>query len=140
MAVWGIGAYYDEDKSKEFIKNGIAYIGWDKKDASVLHNMLDYIRIGDIIYLKSFAPKTQTLTIKAVGIVTNTQREVAENHLKDRLSTLGTGVLVEWKESFKEQFISITPNMYKNNVFNNTIYQEFNKNIINTLIKALINS
>jgi len=39
MAVWGIGAYYDEDKSYDFISSGVACLGWSKQDAQPLHSM-----------------------------------------------------------------------------------------------------
>lgn len=139
MAIWGMGAFYEEDVSAQFIENGVAFVGWDKKEAPVLHNMLDHIRVGDIIYLKSFTPKNKKLTIKAIGIVTNAQREVQDLRLKDRLYPIGKGVTVAWKTpaDFRES-IEVTERMFKNNVFNNTLYQEYNDEVIDLIFKQLL--
>ena len=70
MAIFGFGATYDrEDVSARFVAAGVACVGWSETDAPPLHNILHHIKIGDIAFLKSFAPQIG-LTIKAVGIVT----------------------------------------------------------------------
>lgn len=134
MAVWGIGAYYKgsipADKTAEFLKDGYAYIGWDETEASALYQMFDSIKFGDIIYIKSFVPRTKQLHIKAIGIVINT--------VKKRSKSLGTGISVRWKKDFTPIIINITPQIFRNNVFNNTLYEEFNEEIIRSLIDALI--
>ena len=33
MAIYGVGAYYEEDVSASFIQNGIVGVGWGKEDA-----------------------------------------------------------------------------------------------------------
>lgn len=135
MAVWGIGAYYSNsepaDKTKDFIENNCACIGWNKDDAPSLHFMFDSIKAGDIIYIKSFTPKTKELHIKAVGLVNDTT--------KKHYDSLGTGVRVIWKENFQPFSISVDDKMYKNNVFNNTLFEEFNTNIIEKIIKSIMN-
>lgn len=134
MAVWGIGAYYkgtdSADKSNDFIKDGCAYIGWDETEASALYRMFDSIKAGDLIYIKSFVPKTKQLNIKAVGIVVNTE--------KRNSNSLGTGISVRWKQEFIPITIEITPQIYRNNVFNNTLFEEFNEEIIQKLVDSLI--
>lgn len=86
MAIYGFGAYYDRDVSKEFISNGLACLGWSSKKAPSLHKLLKHIKIGDLIYIKSHPPD-KGLTIKAVGII-----------LDDTLSNtdMGTCLNVEW--------------------------------------------
>lgn len=135
MAVWGIGAYYkgdnSTDKTQDFIDSGFACIGWDEKDASALYQMIKSVKIGDIIYIKSFTPNQKQLYIKAVGIVTDN----CKNH-----DGLGYGVKVKWKEEFIESInITISPEMYRNNVFNNTMYEEYNENIISKLVDIIMN-
>jgi hypothetical protein len=49
MAIFGIGATYEEDVSPEFINKGVACVGWNEKKAQPLHNLLRHIKIGDII-------------------------------------------------------------------------------------------
>ena len=133
MSVWGIGSYYKGSKPKDvtsnFLANGYAYIGWSKNDAPSIYQMFDSIKLGDIIYIKSYARKYKSLNIKAVGIVTDTN--------KFQNSNLGTGISVKWNINFKPFSIPLTAEIYKNNVFNNTLYEEFNQDIIQKLINSL---
>lgn len=62
MAVWGMGAFYDSDVSKQFVSQGCACIGWDKADAPALYQMLMSVKIGDIMYLKSVLPRKKAVT------------------------------------------------------------------------------
>lgn len=134
MAVWGIGAYYKganpSDKTAEFLNDGCAYIGWDETEASALYRMFDSIKIGDIVYIKSFVPKTKHLHIKAIGIVTSTEKKTS--------NSLGTGIPVQWKQNFTPIIISVTPQIFRNNVFNNTLFEEFNGEIIRKIAGELI--
>ena len=134
MAVWGIGAYYKgsspADKTDEFLNDKRAYIGWNEPDAPALYRMFDSIKAGDLIYIKSFAPKTKQLQIKAVGIVKDTKKEASDS--------LGTGISVRWKQCFTPITVDVTPQIYRNNVFNNTLYEEFNDNIIKEVIDGLM--
>ncbi len=132
MAVWGIGAYYDSDKSDDFINNNVACIGWDEKSAPALHKMISSIKMGDIIYIKSYVTQKQQLLIKAIGIVTST----AISNPND--SNLGMGVTVKWDKRFSPYTFDITKAMYRNNVFNNSLYEEFNSDIIQFLTNNLI--
>lgn len=93
--------------------------------------MFDSIKSGDIVYIKSFTPKTKELHIKAVGLVKDTT--------KKHYDSLGTGVKAIWKENFQPFSITIDDKMYKNNVFNNTLFEEFNTNIIEQIIKSIMN-
>ena len=133
MSVWGIGAYYNEDKASDFISNGVACLGWARKDAQPLHSMLSSIKIGDIIYIKSFVTQKKQLIVKAIGIVTS---EACD---KPNKTNLGCGVCVKWKENFREEVFDVTPEMYRNNVFNNSLYEEFNEDILYFIIKQLLN-
>ncbi len=134
MAVWGIGAYYKNsspaDKTDEFLNDKRAYIGWNEPDAPALYRMFDSIKAGDLIYIKSFAPKTKQMQIKAVGIVKDTKKEASDS--------LGTGIEVCWKQCFTPSTIKVTTQFYRNNVFNNTLYEEFNDNIIQKVIEGLM--
>lgn len=40
MAVYGVGAYYDEDVTKDFIDEKCFCIGYEKSDATTLYEML----------------------------------------------------------------------------------------------------
>ena len=53
---------------------------------------------------------------------------------------LGYGVKVKWKEEFSESInITVSSEMYRNNVFNNTMYEEYNENIISKLVDIIMN-
>ena len=134
MSVWGIGAYYSgaikKDKTADFINSNCAFIGWSKTEAPPLHRMLDSIKIGDIIYIKSFVPRNKRLTIKAIGIVTNTK--------KIHNNSLGTGIEVKWKSGLVPFNIGVSPAMFTNNVYNNSLYEEFNEEILHQIINQLI--
>lgn len=135
MAVWGIGAYYKGDnsidKTQDFINQGFACIGWEEKDAPALYQMIKSVKTGDIIYIKSFTPNQKQLYIKAVGIVTDNYKKHTD---------LGYGVKVKWKKDFNKAVkLSVSSEMYRNNVFSNTLYEEYNENIISQLVDIIMN-
>ena len=69
MAIYGIGANFNKtDVSQYFINNNVAGIGWGIKDAPDLHQFIKSLKVGDIIYIKSYSPSAG-LIIKAIGIV-----------------------------------------------------------------------
>lgn len=92
--------------------------------------MFDSIKTGDIIYIKSFVLRTKQLHIKAIGIVTGTEKRTSDS--------LGTGIPVQWKQNFTPITISVTPQIFKNNVFSNTLFEEFNEEIIRKIVGELM--
>lgn len=124
MAIYGIGSMYGRsiERKNEFLASHCACIGWKKEEAPALHQMLRKIKVGDFIYIKSFAVIKKELRVKAVGIVISDERE------KDNL---GEGVTVKWLWDCRDTpaVIDITDEVYKNNVFNNTLYEEYNSSI-----------
>lgn len=135
MAVWGFGAYYlgesSPDKSQEFLDNEYVCVGWSEEQAPALHQMLRAIKVGDIVFIKSFAVKTKKLRIKAVGIVIDNACVVSGG--------LGTGIKVKWSKKYNPiEPIYITPEIYRNNVFKNSIYEEYNEEIIKKLVDAIM--
>lgn len=134
MAIWGIGANYNEpdggkrDVLRAFLSSDRAYIGYSLAQAPSLHCMLGAIKTGDIIYVKSFWAKR--LNIKALGIVTDpTAIKTAD---------MGTGISVKWKKGFEPTYVTLDGPGCKNNVYRNTLYEEFNPEIANLLIDELI--
>lgn len=134
MAIWGIGANYNDPDGKKrnvlrlFLASGRAYIGYSQAQAPSLHRMLGTIKAGDIIYVKSFWAKR--LNIKALGIVTDPTAVKTDD--------MGTGISVKWKKDFKAISFDIDAPRGKNNVYSNTLYEEFNPEIANLLINELI--
>ena len=69
MAIFGIGAFYDEDVSKHFIEQSLVGVGWDAIEAPELHQFMRSLRVGDLVYIKSFPPASPEIFVKAIGIV-----------------------------------------------------------------------
>ncbi|OUJ18881.1 hypothetical protein AMET1_0532 [Methanonatronarchaeum thermophilum] len=125
MAIYGIGAYWDEDKSEEFINNNIASIGYKEKHAPYMYELAREIESGDIIFIKSFTPK-QGLTIKAVGII-------LDNQINDTI--IGKkGWNVKWLWTGKEK---IGKPKDKINVRMMTLFKEKNPQVKNTIINKI---
>ncbi len=134
MAIWGIGAYYkasiNKNKIDDFLNSKAAFIGWDEIKAPAIHKMFASIKVGDIIYIKSVSTRAKKLHIKAIGIVT----DISQIDSAD----LGKGISVLWKENFLPFQIEITKEIYKNNVFNNALYEEFNQTVSDLIIENII--
>src|SRR3972149_4597254 len=73
MAIYGIGAYYDKDVSGDFIANNVAGPGWSYNDAPELHQFINSIKVGDIVYIKSFSPASSDIVVKGIGVVIDDQ-------------------------------------------------------------------
>lgn len=134
MAIYGIGAMYgrNTDKLRDFVIEKCACIGWEEFEAPATHKMLAGIKTGDIMYIKSMGISDKTLNIKAIGVVFDDQIK--------NFSNLGKGVSVKWiwtQENKHPIKVNITTEMYKNNVFNNTLYEEYNPFIQSTIMRQL---
>lgn len=131
MAIFGIGAAYGghNDKTEKFINNNCACIGWAEDEAPSLHKMLSKIKISDFIYIKSMSIASKKLIVKAVGIV-------VDDKIEEKID-LGKGITVEWLWEGKEE-IDISTEMYKNNVFNNTLYEEYLPDIQRRIIRLAL--
>lgn len=130
MAIFGIGAHYGgtEDVSEDFIKEGLACVGWDEKDAPPAHGILRQLRTGDLIFIKSFAPQVG-LTIKAVGIVTEGKIQSDAN--------LGTCVAVRWVWTGEERIGKLDDKWPVRSV---TIYEEYHPTVQSKVIDLLLGS
>ena len=134
MAVFGFGASYGgtEDVSRKFISLRAACVGYSPKEAPTLHTMLRYIKMGDIVYLKSHPPNIG-LIVKAVGIVVG-------NEVKEyKKPNLGWGIKVEWIWWGKEELGKIED---KYAVRNLTLYEEHDykiqKKVLDLLLSRLV--
>ncbi len=134
MAVYGIGATYSgtEDKSEDFVRNGVACIGWDPDDAPAAHAQMKGIKAGDVIFIKSYAPNAG-LHIKAVGVVTNaTFRRVTE--------LLGYGVDVRWVP-MPDGRIALGPiEDHSDYMRRGSLYEEFNPDVVQRVLDVLVPS
>jgi hypothetical protein len=118
MAIYGIGAYYEEDVSAQFMANNIIGTGYEERDAPEIHEMIRRLKVGDIIYIKSYHPGAEIIRIKAIGIIYDSN--VIDFAGSNGLVRIGRNV--QWLS--REQF-EIVPPIGKNNVRHNTLYEEW---------------
>ncbi|WJV53023.1 hypothetical protein PCO82_04485 [Pectobacteriaceae bacterium CE90] len=127
MAIYAIGAYYDEDVSELFISNNIAGPGWDAEDAPELHQFIKTLKVGDFIYIKSAPPSSKDIIVKAIGVVMNeTIMEIS--------NVVSIGRNIKWlvTESFR-----VARPKEKNNVRMNTMYEEFHPIIQDEILNKI---
>src|SRR5579871_41684 len=72
MAMFGLGAHYEDDVTDDFINNGLACVGWEYNEAPSLHEIMRSVQVGDIIYIKAHPPHIG-LIVKAIGLVRNSE-------------------------------------------------------------------
>lgn len=125
MAVYGVGAYYDEDVSGEFIQRNLVGVGWDEDDAPELQQYFRALKVGDIVYIKA-AFGGNDITVKAIGIILD--NDILSNDL------VTTGRNVKWLST--DRFVIPKPTE-KNNVRSNTVYEEFHPIVLRQIIDRI---
>lgn len=127
MAIYAIGAYYDEDVSGKFIAHNIAGPGWGIEKAPELHQFVRSLKVGDIVYIKSASPSSPDIIVKGIGIIIN-------DELVTTSPVVSAGRNIKWlvTESFR-----IPKPTEKNNVRLNTMYEEFHPNVQSELLRKL---
>lgn len=142
MAVFGAGAYYDVDVTKDFLEEECFCIGYEKEDASALYEMLRRVKIGDVVYLKSFnmgkKGESGKIFIKAIGFVVG---QGIKSFTFSNGNDMGYGRKVKWIKDFsnREDWFELELNSEEriNNVYANTLYEEYSARIIKNLINLL---
>lgn len=127
MAIYAFGAYYDTDVSQNFIDNNVVGTGWDEKDAPELFQYIKSLKVGDIVYIKSFSPASPDIFIKAIGIISDSEFVQNEKGVK-----CGRNVVWKYKKT-----IRIAKPVEKNNVRANTMYEEFHPEIQSLILSKL---
>lgn len=143
MAVFGAGAYYDVDVTGFFLEQECFCIGYDKGDASALYEMLRRVKIGDIVYVKSFNQgkkgESGKLFIKAIGFVVG--RNIKNYKFPNSNDDMGYGREVKWVKDFSARSewkeITLKPEERVNNVYSNTLYEEYSARIVKKIINLL---
>lgn len=127
MAIYAIGAYYDEDVSGEFIANNIAGPGWDSTQAPELHQFVRSLKVGDIVYIKSVSPTSPDIIVKGIGIITDDQVITTS-------PVVSAGRNIKWlvTDNFR-----IPKPAEKNNVRLNTMYEEFHPAVQSAILSKL---
>ncbi len=130
MAIYGIGAYYDEDVSSQFVSANLVGVGWDSNDAPDLHQFLRSLKVGDIVYIKAFPPGGH-LIIKALGVITDDQILTQA----DTNALVSCGRNVRWVSTTR--FALPVPRQ-KNNVRANTLYEEFHPVVQREILNRIL--
>ncbi len=127
MAIYAIGAYYDDDVSGEFIANNIAGPGWDSVQAPELHQFVRSLKVGDIVYIKSASPSSPDIIVKGIGVITDDQVITTS-------TVVSAGRNIKWlvTENFR-----IPKPAEKNNVRLNTMYEEFHPVVQSAILARL---
>jgi hypothetical protein len=130
MAIYAIGAYYDEDVSGEFIANNIAGPGWSIAEAPELHQFVRSLKVGDIVYIKSASPSSTDIIVKGIGVIIDDELVTTSN-------VVAAGRNIKWlvTGSFRVQ-----KPREKNNVRLNTMYEEFHPAIQSAILAKLFES
>ena len=126
MAIFGIGAYYNRDVSNNFLEQGCACVGWSEENAPPAHAILRHVRVGDIIFIKSFTPN-DGLTIKAVGLV-------REGRVRT-FGGLGDGIPVRWVWNGEVRLGRLDDKWPVRTV---TIYEEYHPDVQNRVMELLL--
>ncbi len=131
-ATFGFGTMYGSDQvASVFIHQGVACIGHSYQSAAALYALMDTIGNGDIIFLKSYSPKTG-LGIKAIGVCTDS--DIEPKYDEDGES-VGNGIDVDWvwTNEDDETLIVGKVNDKWNHCRMGALYQEFGPKVIHKL-------
>jgi len=134
--IYCLGARYGgEWMVNKFVDAGVACVGWKEEDAPAIYKQLRSIQIGDIIALKAFGASSETVTIMAVGVVT-------DDDVRRVTADLGYGIEVDWvKHDSDEEGWTMNPKASHDKHRNcrvGTLYQEFNPIIQRDIIDLML--
>lgn len=129
MAIYGIGAKYSgRDVFDSFIDNECAGIGWSAKKNISGHAMIKSMKAGDIVYIKK-CNVGSPITVRVIGVIKDYESKTIDGVAKIARN-------VKWL--YHEEFLIENPKREdKNNVRSNSVYEEFNPNIIKEIIDKL---
>lgn len=133
MNVYGVGAHFPGEKkdlTRKFISNGRFVIGYSEEAHPDYYKTLGSVKTGDILFIKSRFMNNKPLTVKAVGIVTDSNISL-ENGLEGR-----KGIKVNWVKDLSDNPIKVSKDN-RNDGSTSTIYLEKDESIINQVLSLL---
>lgn len=124
MAIWGVGFHFGKkcSQKEKFINKNYISIGYSEKEAPEYYAMMREIRVGDIVYLKSWAIRNNTLHIRAIGKVISPMKQNISN------------ITVDWLIKDIDETIALNTK-YRQRV--TSIYKEYNDTVISTINKYI---
>ena len=129
MAIYGVGAFYEDDVAHIFVANNLVGVGWNEAEAPELKAYFKALRVGDIVYIKAFPPG-QIITIKGIGVIRDSEIRTAQD--TGNLVQTGRNVLWLCREWFQVQRPT-----EKNNVRSNTVYEEFHPDMQREILERI---
>ncbi|MEI0494596.1 hypothetical protein R4J09_04130 [Brachyspira intermedia] len=131
MSIYGIGARFgDNDVTEYFVDNEEAGIGWNKDAAPDLHQFIQSLKVGDIVYIKSHSPSAG-LIIKAIGIIKN------NDVIEDCDIDMRIGRKVHWICTDINEHLKVNSKL---NVRNNSLYEEFHPIVQDFVLNKIFSS
>ena len=129
MSVFAFGANYDgRDVFQDFIKNNCVGIGWSYNDNTSGHHIIQSIKAGDIVYIKS-CNNGLPITVRTIGIVIDYKSFTVPNVAEIARN-------VRWLDT--NTFVIPNPkSTVKNNVRSNSVYEEYNLDVIGQIINKI---
>ena len=131
MAIFGIGATFEDDVSQNFIEANFVGIGHGVEDAPELHQFMRTLKVGDIVYIKSFPPALPDMKIRAIGVIVD-DMIIYDKEIEHELVSCGRHV--KWLST---QEISIPKPKEKFNVRMNSMYEEFHPEVQRIILERL---
>ncbi len=129
MAIWGFGYKYGgvEDKLEEFVKKQVACSGWGK-DNEYFCELLNQVKIGDIVFLKTYDKGSYLLKVRAIGIVTGKGLKNDE--------TLGVCIQVKYIKIYDKPLeIKVNDSVLHRGA---TLYEELSSEVCRKIINELL--
>lgn len=128
MAIYGIGARFgNNDVTEYFVDNEVAGIGWDKDTAPDLHQFIQSLKVGDIVYIKSNSPSAG-LIVKAIGIIKN------NDVIEDCYIGMRIGRKVHWICTDINEHLEVNSKL---NVRSNSLYEEFHPEVQEFILRQI---
>ena len=126
MAIFGIGAYYEEDVSQDFIKKNLVGIGHRVENAPELYQFMRTLKVGDVVYIKSVPRSNSDISVKGIGVI------IDDKEVKNRIVSCGRNV--KWVDTQK---FRIPKPKETYNVRKNSIYEEFHPDVQRIILERL---
>lgn len=130
MAIYAVGAYYEEDVSGAFVANNLVGVGWDVHQAPELHLFMRSLKVGDIVYIKAYPPGSEDIIVKAIGIIMDDA--ILDGKSTNQLVAIGRNV--RWVQTTE---FRIKKPSEKNNVRANTMYEEYHPSVQQEILKRM---
>lgn len=134
MAVYGMGSLFGgtNEQLSNFINEGFVCIGWKNTDKPELYEVLNNIKIGDIIYIKSLYHASKAMKVKAVGIVTS---ELKRQNTHQGYENCENEIGVKWLNSSIDKYIIIDDDRLQER--KGSLFAETNKDYIKEIISFI---